>query len=202
MKTALLAAAALGTAASAASADIFVDLGTLVPNGAEVPSTVTGTLAPNELVYVSFFLPNDVTDTNGFFLDINTNSTLDFDTEIGLYSGAVTDPSSPLVATDDDDGLGTRSVLTFGTGSGEILGDSFNLDNGVATGEDGNLTAGQYTLVFGEFQVDFGDTLGEAESTGSDTGGEFEINFDFGVIPEPTSLGLIGLAGLALVRRR
>lgn len=75
------------------------------------------------------------------FVDIDTNGS-NFNSIIGLYTA-----SGDLVATDNDGGLGSASVLSFGTGSGLTLGDSGNLGgNGIAEGEDGALGPGTYFL--------------------------------------------------------
>jgi hypothetical protein len=207
MKKAIAAAALATAVAVPASAAVYNDgvwyhdLGVL-GSQARVPSVVTGTLFPNDLVFVSFVVPNDLTAGNGGFLDITSNDTSFSDTEIGLYAGAPFNAAAPLVTFDDDDGLGLKSTLSFGAGSGLTLGDPGNLGgDGIGDGEDGNLPAGQYTLVFGEFNVEFGSVLSDAVSTGPDVGGDYEIDFFF-AIPEPASAGLLGVAGLGLLARR
>ena len=201
MTKTLIAAGAIIAAATAAAQAVVIDLGTL-PSPSRVPTTVTGNLEPNDLVYVTFTLPTSIDASEGDFFDINTNAS-SFDTEIGLYAGNIFNAASTtLVASDDDSGIATRSTLTFGAGSGMEFDDFGALggDN-FADGEDGDLPAGQYTLVFGEFNVTFGPTVDTAVSTGFDTGGDYQIDF-FIAVPEPTTAALAGLGGLAMLRRR
>lgn len=185
-KTAILTVALLGGAAAAQPASI--NLGNL--NG---DLTFSGNLAPNELVWFSF----DVGST-GTYIDFTTSFNSDFDTELGLY-----DAAGNRVANDDDDGIGLTSTLTFGAGSGLLLGDLFNLGgDGIANGEDGAmLGAGTYFLVLGEFQVNHGDTNFDVTSTGTDVGGAYELNI-FTNVPTPGALSLLGVAGLVATRRR
>ncbi len=202
MKTTLLAAGAIVAAATATAQAVVIDLGVL-PSPSRVPTTLTGSIAPNELVYVTFTLPTSIDASEGDYLDITSNGT-DFDTEIGLYAGSIFNAASTvLVGNDDDDGIGVDSTLSFGVGSGMMLGDSFNLGgDGIADGEDGPfLAAGQYTAVLGEFQVVFGPTVDTAVSSGIDVGGDYVLNF-FIAIPEPTTAAMAGLGGLAMLRRR
>ncbi len=142
--------------------------------------------------------------TSPIYLDFSTNGS-SFDTELGLFSGF--GAGATFVDTDDDSGLGLASVLTFGAGSGLMLGDAFNLGgNGIAEGEDGNLAAGNYTLVVGGFNTTFGSTLGG--TTFGSASGDYTINVytnkaGFAVIPEPTSTLLMFVGfGIAAIRRR
>ena len=97
------------------------------------------------------------------------------DTELGLY-----DSNGVLVDTDDDGGTSLLSLLTFAPGE---------------------LTAGEtYYLAAGAFNTTYGGAF-NATSTSTNTG-TLVINGVSLAVPEPTSLALLGLGGLAALRRR
>ena len=188
MKTtvALAVVAGLGAVAAAQPATVF-DFGAV--NG--MASYSGSQDVAGEIIWFSLDLGGET------YLDIASNDSL-FDTEIGLYRADGT-----LVASDDDDGFGLQSVLTFGTGSGLLLGDSFNLGgDGIANGEDGALPgAGHYYLALGRYNVTFGvDSFGVTSSS-TTAGGGYTITV-YSNVPAPASLALLGLGGLVARRRR
>jgi hypothetical protein len=203
MTKTLIAAAATAAALSASAEAAIVDLGTF-SNVGRLPTTITGNLGAEDLLFVTFTLPFDVTSSNGGFLDITTNDTFFLpngieDTEIALYSGSIFDPANTtLVASDDIDGLFLQSTLSFGAGSGTLPDDGGSIAD---PGEDGDLLAGDYILVFGEFNVTTGSTVDAVSASASSVGGDYEIDFIVG-IPEPTTAALAGLGGLTMLRRR
>lgn len=192
---AALSLAAVSTLATSASAQQLVFNGSV---GVGAVATQTFTIGTGTYI--------DAT-TNG---SVDTGTTVGADTEIALYSG--TGPSATLVASiqnefgggDDDDGVGVNSTLSYGTGSGLLLGDTFNLgNNGLAQGEDGAMLApGTYTLVIGEFSTFFTPTLGAITDFG-DEAVTYTAAIYTDAIPEPAALTAVaGAAGLAAVRRR
>ena len=159
--------------------------------------------------------------TAPLYLDMTTNGSTDTadggsaNTEILLFAGH--GPGATFIESNDNDGIGLQSTLSYGAGSGLMLGDSFNLSgNGLAEGENGDLAAGNYTLAIGEFSTadppgGAGDTLANFLAAG-DFGDE-EVDYiasfytnatGFTIIPEPASVMtlLCGLFGLALLRGR
>ena len=128
----------------------------------------------------------------GDLIDINTFNSSDIvDTELGLYSA-----SGDLLASNDDTVVGGR-IRTFS----QIIFE--------ATSE------GTYYIASGTYNSFFGNgfftegPVGEPVTTtvnGVDASfevagsGAFWTSFD--VVPEPSSLGLVAFAGLALLRRR
>ncbi len=165
-----------------------IDLGTLTGD-----VQVTGTNNPGEIVWYMFNLPGDALMADGTYLDIDSNDSA-FDTELGLYTDI-----GALVDNNDDDGFSLQSCLTFGSGSGLELGDSYNLGgNGLAEGENGDLMAGTYYVALGQYNTTFGADNWDVSTTGS-SGGDYVVTFHTN-IPEPASLLLLGLG--ALLRRR
>lgn len=190
-KVAVMALGLMFSGAAYAVPTTVADLGAL-----DGDTTISGSLAVNGVNWYSF-------EASSFsYLDIATMSSLD--TEIGLY-----DSLGNLIANDDDDGVGLLSVLSFGTGSGLMLGDGFNLGgDGIANGEDGGLGDGLYYLAIGEFNTTFGATGFDVVSDGPDTGGDYQITFYTDAtaptgVPVPATLALlgIGLIGFGIRRR-
>ena len=68
------------------------------------------------------------------------------------------------------------------------------------------LSAGDYTIVVGAFNTIFTDDIANITAgTGANSTGDYALNVSFtaNAIPEPTSMGLLALAGLGcMVRRR
>ena len=95
--------------------------------------TSSGTFGEGEIAVFEFTL-----GSGGTYLDLTTNGSTDViggggaDTEIALYFG--TGSSATLVPSasngDDDDGIGLSATLTYGVGSGLVLGDAGNLGPG------------------------------------------------------------------------
>ncbi|GAB4386259.1 MAG: hypothetical protein Kow0022_14700 [Phycisphaerales bacterium] len=192
MKTIALAVVAGLGAAAAAQPATYVDLGQITGD-----TVINGFFDAGEVAWVRFEIP---AISAPFYLDFATEGSTNpdsstADTELGLY-----DSVGNFVATDDDDGVGLFSVLTFGAGSGLTLGDTFNLGgNGIAEGEDGNLAGGVYWLAIGEFNTTYN------ASGWSVTGGNEAVNYVLSIyasVPAPASLALLGLGGLVARRRR
>jgi hypothetical protein len=168
------------------------------------PVSFTGSLASGQLDFFTFSIGGDVNDGDGSYLNIQTfgiQGLPTVDTEIGLYDGG-----GNLIASDDDDQsngplLIFYSMLSFG--DSDPLGSSDPL---FTVGEDGPLTAGDFTLVLGGFNTIFAAMIDDIE--GGTRTGDYTVQFAFegdsAEIPVPAALPLFaaGLAGLGLARRR
>ncbi len=100
----------------------------------------------------------------------------DDDTELGLY-----DSAGNLIATNDDE--------DFGAGILTSLIDSTTV---------GALADGTYYVAAGNFNTDFG--AGWNVTSTSTAVGTSKVTFSF--VPAPSSVALLGLGGLAAIRRR
>jgi len=135
---------------------VFVDLGTL-PAGTvdnQINTLVPANFTPAQIRWYRFTLAvNANAEANGFF-DINTSAGMppalsNNDSEIGLYSNV-----GALIATDDDDGAGNYSALSFGLSNPPRP----PVGSGLAfNGRDGAnvLPAGVYWLAVGAFNTSF-----------------------------------------------
>ena len=154
-----------------------------------------------------------VADGNSYF-DVTSNGSTFVgggiaDTDIALYHG--TGDSATLVASDSSNGIGQSGLLSFGRGSGLALGDKGN--GGKKFNADGAngamLLPGTYTLVIGDSNIKFGDTLGLTSAITKKNGtGAINYNIDFVyeipgtfalvppvVVPTPLPAGLSLMAG-------
>jgi len=124
----------------------FADLGDLIG-----PTTMhEHNFAPSEIEWQRIVLSNSVTTENGLFLDINTrDGSLPFsshDSQIAFFDGL-----GNLIATNDDDGTGAYSALSFGATSPVRP----RADGRPGDGRDGPLNAGVYWLAVAGFDAQF-----------------------------------------------
>jgi hypothetical protein len=132
----------------------YIDLGTL-------SSTNEGQMAhavPVAVGQVQFFklvVPTNVTAP--LYLDLDTVGSVFPQTQPGIvndtYMYLFDNNGVPLVRNDDD-GPGYTSLLSFGAGSGQVIGDSTDLSGGVANGFSGSLPAGTYWLAVSGYRLD------------------------------------------------
>ena len=171
--------------------------------------TFTGTLVTDEIALIEFDT-SDIFNADGDWLDINTDGTTvdvgGVDTELFLFSGSGTSATYTGI-TDDDDGPGFLSALSFGAGGG-ITGPN-GADNSNA-GEDGDLAAGTYTLVISGWNQSAPDAVGQTiadwqlDDTNTEAGTtSYVVNIaSFRSVPEPTSAAVFLCAALGVVTRR
>ncbi|MDX2147230.1 MAG: hypothetical protein SFZ23_06875 [Planctomycetota bacterium] len=136
------------------------DLGTITSE--ESPRTVQANVISGAATWYRFTLAGDISVQSARFFDVytTTNGTL-ADPEIGIYNVA-----GLLEDTDDDDGPGLQSQLTYGAGERPADG------TGLAyNGRDGSLAAGTYYLAVAAFPTDFGAANFSVTSTGTGSGG-------------------------------
>ena len=126
-----------------------------LPNGNTTGSVNVGVAG---VKWVKFVTTVGNTEAANRYLDISTTGPAGGDTEIGVYTEA-----GALVAINDDDGTGSLSVLTFGTGGSGP--DAYPFD-----GFDGDLAAGTYYLALGFWNTTFNPTAWDASSVSTAAG--------------------------------
>ncbi len=144
-----------------AAPPIADDLGTLTAG----LNTFSGAVNAGEVRWVRFNLATPIDRDAMTFLDIDTEGSAlsNNDSELGLYSA-----NGNLIATDDDDGSGLLTQLSFGL----AVPPRPAVNGSVAyNGRDGaTLAAGTYYLAYGSFNMTFGATLWNVTSTSTATG--------------------------------
>lgn len=164
-----------------------IDLGNIGPG----MTMVTGQLNPGQVIWYKFTVPA-IRDAFGEYLVIDTfGSTLTGgtfgsgnDSELGVYRS-----TGSLVATNDDCDFPSDLLSCINFGADQFLPPL----------PSGDLTAGTYYIALGGFNTTYGPAF-NATST-SPVNGQYKLTLTTNV-PEPTTMGLLALAGLAGLRRR
>jgi hypothetical protein len=166
------AAAVLFCGGLASAQPLSMDIGLVTPPGYSNYIAVGGGM----VTWIRMEIP-EASVCQLRYLDINTNASGIEDSEIALY-----DSVGNLIASDDDDGAGTWSALSFGvpTPLRPLTGGGRDAD-----GRDGPLPAGVYYLALAEFNSDFLPTNWEVipSSEGFGGGVQVTIHLDTGVNP-------------------
>lgn len=196
MKTiaSLIVAAAAGAALAQPAS--FLDIGSLTGD-------VVLSGSSNGVQWFRFSIAQDAIAPT--YLDLTSNGSIipdtggNADTELALFNAA-----GDFLSTDDDDGLQFRSTLSFGAGSGLLLGDAFDLGgDGIANGNDGNLAAGTYWLALVDWDHTFSNGFGVTPVPGTQVAPHnWQLSVYTNIVPAPGSLALLGLGGLVATRRR
>ena len=144
-------AATLATAAYAQPA-VFTDLGNHSTIVEQFQTDVTIT-SPTDIQWYRVVLPSAPAASGGY-VDIwseEGGGNPMTDVEIGIF-----DNTGNLIFSDDDSGVGLMSAMSFGGGSGLLIGDAFNLGgDGIGNGENGALGGGVYWVAVGRYNVTF-----------------------------------------------
>jgi hypothetical protein len=109
------------------------------------------TLSPGGVVWFRFTITDPVSDSAVSWFDTWSDAPIGGDTEIAVYNS-----SGALIASDDDDGDGLLSALSFGLVS--PARQEFTADGVPGNGRDGPLAPGTYYLAYGTFPLTFGAT--------------------------------------------
>ncbi|MDP1660286.1 MAG: GC-type dockerin domain-anchored protein [Phycisphaerales bacterium] len=171
-----------------AVAPVAADAGTIAggAGGTELITPFTASItAANQIKWIQFTTTADAVGGGNFF-DIFTDldSTIS-DTELGVYR-----TDGTRVASDDDDGVGLKSFLSFGAGGGSTVGDGVVVSNG----RDGDLTAGTYYVATGAYNVAYGATFWNVTTTGTALG-DIVVKFATN-IPPGAACGLADVGGV------
>jgi len=88
------------------------DLGVIAGNnGAEAVTTSAVTIAAGEIKWWKITTSEDADRVSGFYVDLDTEGSTLVDTELGVFT-----VDGILVGTDDDDGSGNLTAMSFGIG--------------------------------------------------------------------------------------
>ncbi|MGH7131541.1 MAG: GC-type dockerin domain-anchored protein [Phycisphaerales bacterium] len=161
------------------------DLGAITaPDRTEVVAIT----AAGQIKWYKITLTADVTDAAGNWLDIDTEGTGApiVDTEVGVYTSA-----GNLVSSDDDDGTGNLTQLSFGQTAPVRPYAGTTGGNG----RDGGLVAGVYYVAVGVFNVVFNAAEFNVTSTGTAVG-NINLNFHTNIPGGPTGCNAADVAGL------
>jgi len=141
-------------------------------NVSATPSTSisdTTTLAAGQIKWYKITLTQAINASS--FLDIDTIGSTFSDTEVGVYSSA-----GGLITSDDDDGPGLLTMVSFGAGGSAANG---------GIGQDGSLAAGVYYIAVGQFNMTFGATGWGVTAAGTGTG-DAVLNINAAATTPPT----------------
>ena len=162
----------------------FADLGTV--SDAQVGTVVhAAPMAAGQVRFYKLVLPVGVAAP--VYLDIDTVGSALATNEFGLANDTMVylfDNNGTPIVSNDDGGSGATSLLSFGAGSGQMVGDPTDLDNGVSSGMDGALPAGTYWLAVAGYRLD-ADSGWLVEST-SGVGGTIDIRVRTNIHLGPT----------------
>ena len=186
----IAAIAGISSTALAGVPSTVADFG-LVVGSADATATIPAFGV--DVFWISFEIGGSET-----YVDISTSfGSGSTDTEIGLF-----DAAGNVLGSDDDNGIGRASTLSYGTGSGLMLGDSGELSGGFAAGGDGAmLSSGTYYVAFGGFDTTFSNGFG-ASSTFFDFDDAPMTLTVYAGVPTPASASLLAAGGLIVARRR
>jgi|GEM_PF-1025375 len=165
----------LGTVPTGGLPASFVDLGIIGTN----PVVGNGSIAAaGETQWFKFEVPSNIASVDRTYLDIDTEGSSIGNTVIGLFRD---DGSGTLVSTDDEDGSGSWSQLSYGRGTRNAPGDGLAYN-----GRDGaTFPAGTYYLAVTEATAAFGNNFIVFFNTGTSTG-PVTVNIGRGTMPAPT----------------
>lgn len=151
----------LGTVPTGGLPTVSIDLGTL---GA-TPISSTQPLSAGGVKWFRFVLPSAIDSANPIrtYLDLDTEGSAIPNTVMALFRD---DGGGTLVKSDDDDGSGSLSQMSFGRGGRAAVGDGVAYD-----GRDGaTLVAGTYYVAVTEFSATFGNNFIVFFNTGTTSG--------------------------------
>ena len=145
---------------------VTTDLGTLAFTGAGVIHD--NVITAREVNWLRFEIAQNVDAGGTLYLDIDTNGST-MDTHLGLFSA----DGTFLAISDDDDGDGLESALSFG--STDPTGRDTNPTGAANNGRDGGLASGVYYLALNFFPATYGTPF-VATNTSAGVGGSYTVH--------------------------
>lgn len=139
-------------------------------------------LGLDDIRWFKINLPEAVTAAGGKFFDVDTLTTgTSVDTEIAVFNS-----NGECIGIDDDSSDGLESMLSWGDTTPRLVTGSTSLN---ATGQNGDLAAGDYYIAVAQYQTRFG-TKFKAETLTTTPGGSAFLNIR-------TNVGTSGGGGIS-----
>ncbi|MEL7238528.1 MAG: PEP-CTERM sorting domain-containing protein, partial [Planctomycetota bacterium] len=187
----------VGNFGGGSSLTLAADLAPLAPTGYTVSYTANRNIAGGG--FIAFFVGTGTTDTGALVFDITTAAA-----DYGVLIQQNNDAAGELLANIFVAGTATPFALPGSDNSAEFdVEIAVDAPDGYDAGDAGTVSLTVNGTFLGSEAVTFDGVSSGVATLSSNIGGDSATLDNLVVaIPEPASLGLLGLGGLALLRRR